>query len=84
MTLFETAEFLPAPERGDIAAVLARKADEDATAGGTFERTHDLDRLIEGVQGLGYPLGVHLECPYDFNGYAFEVFHTMLDVWSPG
>jgi len=39
--------------------------------------------VIEGVQDLGYPLGVHLECPYDFNAYAFDVFHAMLDVWSP-
>jgi HEPN domain-containing protein len=86
----ETVESLPEPDRGDIAAVLARKADEDATAvrefagntrvadsvigfhaqqaiekwlkaviaanGGTFERTHDLDRLIENAQSLGHEL----------------------------
>jgi hypothetical protein len=40
-------------------------------------------RVIDGVHDLGWPLGVHFECPYDFNPYAFEVFHAMLDVWSP-
>lgn len=81
---------MPEPNRGDIAAVLARKADEDATAvrefvgnrrvadsvigfpaqqaiekwlkaviaanGGMFERTHDLDRLIENARDLGHEL----------------------------
>ncbi len=27
-----------------------------ATSGGTFERTHDLDRLIENAEGLGHEL----------------------------
>jgi len=40
-------------------------------------------RVIGGVQASGYPIGLHFECPYDFNRYAFEVFHAMLDVWSP-
>ena len=40
-------------------------------------------RTVESVLDLGYPLGIHFECPYDFNPYAFEVFHAMLDVWSP-
>lgn len=40
-------------------------------------------RVVEGAARAGHPLGVHFECPYDFNAYAFEVFHAMLDVWSP-
>jgi hypothetical protein len=40
-------------------------------------------RVIDGLQGCGFPLGVHFECPYGFNPYAFEVFHAMLDHWTP-
>lgn len=99
-----TVESLPEPERGDIAAVLARKADEDATAvrefagndrvadsvigfhaqqaiekwlkaviaanGGTFERTHDLDRLIEGVQGLDDELPIDADEVIALTQYA--------------
>jgi HEPN domain-containing protein len=101
---FATVESLPKAERGDIAAVLALKADEDATAvrefagnsrvadsvigfhaqqavekwlkaviaanGGTFERTHDLDRLIEGVQGLGHELPVDADEVIALTQYA--------------
>lgn len=40
-------------------------------------------RVVEGAARAGHPLGVHFECPYDFNPYAFEVFRAMLDAWSP-
>lgn len=40
-------------------------------------------RVIDGLADAGYPIGLHLECPYAFNAYAFEVFHAMLDHWSP-
>lgn len=40
-------------------------------------------RVIDGVHESGFPMGIHFECPYEFNAYAFEVFHAMLDVWSP-
>jgi hypothetical protein len=42
-------------------------------------------RATEAAATTGYPLGLHFECPYDFNPYAIEVFHAMLDAWSaPG
>lgn len=40
-------------------------------------------RVTEGVARTGFPAGLHFECPYDFNRYAIEVFHAMLDVWTP-
>lgn len=44
----------------------------------------ELYRRIVGELGAsGYPLGVHFECPYGFNPYAFDVFHAMLDCWTP-
>jgi hypothetical protein len=41
-------------------------------------------RVIDPLADCGYPLGVHFECPYGFNPYAFDVFHAMLDHWAPG
>lgn len=41
------------------------------------------ERVTDGLRESGYPLGIHLECPYGFSPYAFEVFHAMLDRWSP-
>ncbi len=41
-------------------------------------------RVIDGVHDLGFPIGIHLECPYGFNDPAFETFAAMLDIWSPG
>ena len=40
-------------------------------------------RIVEGVGDLGFPLGLHFECPYGFSEPAMETFHAMLDVWSP-
>ena len=40
-------------------------------------------RVIEGVQELDFPLGIHLECPYGFSNAAFRTFRAMLDVWEP-
>ena len=40
-------------------------------------------RVVEGVQGLGYPISLHLECPYGFSDPAFETFAALLDVWTP-
>lgn len=41
-------------------------------------------RVTDGLREAGTPLGVHFECPYGFSPYAFEVFHAMLDHWTPG
>ena len=41
-------------------------------------------RVVEGVGELGFPFGLHFECPYGFSEPAMETFHAMLDVWSPG
>lgn len=41
-------------------------------------------RVIDGVKDLGFPIGIHLECPYGFNDPAFETFAAMLDTWTPG
>jgi hypothetical protein len=47
-------------------------------------RLVDLYRhVIEGTVGIGFPLGLHLECPYGFSEPAMETFHAMLDFWSP-
>lgn len=40
-------------------------------------------RVIEGVQDLGFPIGLHLEAPYGFTAPAFETFAALLDTWSP-
>jgi len=40
-------------------------------------------RVVDGVQGLGFPIGIHLECPYGFSDPAFETFAALLDVWTP-
>lgn len=40
-------------------------------------------RVVEGVGELGFPIGLHFECPYGFSEPAMETFHAMLDVWSP-
>ena len=44
----------------------------------------DLYKRITGeLQNLGFPLGIHLECPYGFTNPAFEVFQALLHTWSP-
>jgi 5,10-methylenetetrahydrofolate reductase len=40
-------------------------------------------QVVEGVGELGFPLGLHFECPYGFSEPAMETFHAMLDAWSP-
>ena len=40
-------------------------------------------RIVGELAASGFPLGVHFECPYGFNPYAFDVFHAMLDCWTP-
>jgi hypothetical protein len=40
-------------------------------------------RVVEGVGELGFPIGLHFECPYGFSEPAMETFHAMLQVWSP-
>jgi len=40
-------------------------------------------RVTDGARETGFPLGVHFECPYGFSPYAFEVFHAMLEHWTP-
>jgi HEPN domain-containing protein len=49
MTRFARVEFLPAPDHGDISAVLDRKADEDATAVREFAGNH---RIADSVIGF--------------------------------
>lgn len=41
-------------------------------------------RVTDGLRESGFPLGVHFECPYGFNLWAFDVFHAMLDHFTPG
>ena len=40
-------------------------------------------RVIDGAAGLGFPLGLHLECPYGVTEPALETFSAMLETWSP-
>lgn len=40
-------------------------------------------RIIDGVQDLGFPIGLHLECPYGFTDPAFKTFARLLETWSP-
>ncbi len=48
------------------------------------KRLTDLYRtIIDGVEDLGFPIGLHLECPYGFSDPAFETFATLLEEWSP-
>jgi hypothetical protein len=55
MTLYERAESLPEPDRGDIAAVLGRKAEDDATAVREFAGN---SRVADGVIGTPCPFGM--------------------------
>jgi hypothetical protein len=48
-----------------------------------FELVELYRRIVEGVGELGFPLGLHFECPYGFSEPAMETFHAMLEVWSP-
>jgi hypothetical protein len=40
-------------------------------------------RVIDGALGLGFPLGLHFECPYGVTEPALETFNAMLEAWSP-
>ena len=40
-------------------------------------------RILDGASGLGFPLGLHFECPYGVSEPALETFSAMLDAWSP-
>jgi hypothetical protein len=40
-------------------------------------------RIIDGVIRLGFPIGVHFECPYGPSQPALETFNEMLEYWSP-
>ena len=40
-------------------------------------------RVIDGITDLGFPIGIHFECPYGPSEPALEVFNDMLDYWSP-
>lgn len=40
-------------------------------------------KVIEGVQGLGFPIGLHLEAPYGFTDPAFKTFAELLEAWTP-
>ena len=39
--------------------------------------------VVQEAAGLGFPLGVHFECPYGVSSQALETFASMLDAWSP-
>lgn len=41
-------------------------------------------RIAAGLAGAGFPLGLHFECPYGFNPWAFEVFAAIADAGLPG
>lgn len=32
---------------------------------------------------LGFPIGIHFECPYGVTAQALDTFRAMLDAWSP-
>jgi len=40
-------------------------------------------KVLDGVQGLGFPISLHFEAPYGFTKPAFETFSMMLEYWSP-
>ena len=40
-------------------------------------------RVLDGAGTLGFPLGVHFECPYGVSEPALETFSAMLDHWPP-
>ena len=49
-----------------------------------LKRLTDLYRkVIDGVEDLGFPIGLHLECPYGFSDPAFETFAGLLSEWTP-
>lgn len=39
-------------------------------------------RVVEEVQPLGFPLGLHFECPYGPSKPAMEVFASVLEAWT--
>jgi hypothetical protein len=39
-------------------------------------------RCVDGLQDLGFPLGLHLETPYGFSEPAFEFFAELLEDWE--
>jgi len=40
-------------------------------------------RVVESVNDLGFPVGIHLEAPYGFSDPAFRTFAGLLEAWSP-
>lgn len=40
-------------------------------------------KIINGVKDLGFPIGLHLECPYGFTDPAFKTFAALLNEWEP-
>jgi len=60
--------------------------EEIAGKGFKKKRTALMDvykRTVDPLLESGFPLGLHFECPYGFSRYAFDLFHAMLDHWSP-
>lgn len=41
-------------------------------------------RVVDGVDGLGFPLSIHFEATYGVSPAAFQTFAEMLDYWQPG
>lgn len=39
--------------------------------------------VVQEAAGLGFPLGVHFECPYGVSLQALETFASMLEAWAP-
>lgn len=39
--------------------------------------------VVQEAAGLGFPIGLHFECPYGVTAPALETFRSMLEVWSP-
>jgi hypothetical protein len=40
-------------------------------------------RVIDGVDGLGFPISIHFEATYGYSAPAFDTFAEMLAYWSP-
>jgi hypothetical protein len=39
-------------------------------------------KIVGGASGLGFPLGLHMECPYGVTEPALDALHAMLEAWE--
>ena len=40
-------------------------------------------KVVQEASLLGFPIGIHFECPYGVTAQALDTFRAMLDVWCP-